>query len=266
MESLYQAKGYRDFISFQLKKGGRGSRSTLAERLGVQLSYLWSVLSGKQDFTPEQLLGCAEFFQLKDSETEWLMLLLNRDRAASEKVKEYYQKQLNRLKGNQTELQKRVRVANEIDPQFILEYYSDWRPIAFTMGIRNPKCRTPRALADRFNLNIAQANQTLQLVEKVGMAKFEKNEFLPTQARFHLGKNLAALKLHHTNWRMKAVEAIDQQRDKNELHYSSVMSIDAEAYQEIRKLILKSIEKMEPSIEKAKDDEVVVLAIDLFKI
>jgi uncharacterized protein (TIGR02147 family) len=266
MESLYQAKGYREFVAFQLKKAGRGSRSALTEKLGVQLSYLWSVLNGKQDFTPEQILGCAEFFQLKESETEWLMLLLNRDRAASVKVKEYYQRQLNRLKGTQSEVQKRVRVANEVDSEYLLEYYSDWRPIAFTMAIRNPKTRTAKALAEKFSLSVTQSNQVLQLIEKAGMAKFEKDEFHPTQARFHLGSHPAALKLHHTHWRQKALEAIDQLREKDELHYSSVMSIDLEAYQEIRKIILKSIEKMEPSIEKAKDSEVVVLAIDLFKV
>jgi uncharacterized protein (TIGR02147 family) len=266
MELLYQAKHYRDFVAAQLEKRGRGARTWLAETMGVQASFLWSVLSGKQDFTPEQLLTFAEVFQLNAFETEALLIMLNRDRAASVRVKGYYQKQLDRLLSSKSDAEKRVRATAELGNEYLVEYCSDWLNLAVTLAVHNKKLRTSKSLAERFQVELSRMNEVLALIEKTGLVQFDGTEYVPTQNRFHIGKNQAALKLHHHNWRQKALLAIDQRADDQEIHYSSLMSIDASTFDQIRNLLLRSIERMEPGIKKAKNEELVVFALDLFRI
>ncbi len=264
MDSIYKSKTYRSFVAGQLEKRGRGARTWLTKTIGVQASYLWSVLSGKQDFTPEQLLLCAEAFQLNSFETEILLLMLNRDRAASIKVKDFYQKQLDRLFNSKSEIQKHIRSASEVMADNLIEFCSDWLYLAVTIAIQNKKLRTPKDLSERFNVDLKRMNEVLRVIEKTGLIFHNGNEYIPTQNRFHIGKNHAAIKLHHQNWRQKALESIDRKQNEDELHYTSVMSIDAATFKQIRNLLLRSIERLEPGIKTAKDEEMAVLVIDLF--
>lgn len=68
---------------------------------------------------------------------------------------------------------------------------------------------------------------------------------------------------HHSNWRMKAIASIDQEKD-HDLHYTAVLGISKADALVLREKLLKLLEDFEPVISKSPEETSVVLLLDLF--
>ncbi|MNT85460.1 hypothetical protein D3C72_2256300 [compost metagenome] len=99
---------------------------------------------------------------------------------------------------------------------------------------------------------------------QLGIVTQEGNQFHSTQKRIHLGEKNLALKSHHTNWRLRSIDSLNQQKE-GELHYTSVMSISKDAAEQIQQILLKAIQDSEPAIKQAQDENIYTLVIDLFE-
>jgi uncharacterized protein (TIGR02147 family) len=266
--TIYEAKSYRDYLLKALAspRYGRGARTRLAEHLGAQGSFVSIVLSGRQDFSPEHGLRIAEFFELDESETEYLILLIERERAGSEKLRRHYQRALDRVLKARNEIQHRVKAnAKDLSEVDLAEYYGAWYHIAVHMALRNTEIRDLDAVADTLGIRRADAKKSVVLLERLGFVRVEKGRMTVTDQRFHVSEKTASLRAHHANWRQAAVRSLDEMGE-NDLHYSLVMSIDDASFAKIRAILLAAIENADPHIRDARDRKVCALNIDLFEL
>jgi uncharacterized protein (TIGR02147 family) len=268
MASIYQAKNYREFLRVELDSPtqGRGARSRLAEHLGVRLSFISVVLSGRQEFGAEHGVRIAEFFDLNGPETEYLVLLIHRERAGSEDLRRLYQAQIERIQKEQSRITSRApkgaRVLGEAE---LSEYYGAWYPIAVHMCLRNEKLRDPASIARRLGIEVFRVKRAIDLLERIGFIQVDKRGISLVDQQFHFGENSPALRMHHMNWRNAAIRSLDQER-KTDLHYSVVLSADPEARSKVRELLLEFVQQMHPYIRDAKDEEIFAVNLDLFDV
>jgi uncharacterized protein (TIGR02147 family) len=268
MKALYEVRDYKQFIRAELDSArfGRGARMKLAEFLGVQASFISLVLTGKQEFAPEHGIKIASFLELSPAETNFFLLLIQRDRAGSVELRKHFQGLIDRTLAERSEIQNRVKTeGRKVSSEDLNEYYGAWFHIAVHMSIRNPKRRDVDSIAAALGVKRSDVKGSLELLEKIGFIQRVKGEYTIVGQRFHAGEKTPALRAHLTNWRQSAIRALDE-RDPEDLHYSAVMSIDKKAFAEVKRVLLETIEKMDPLIREADDRDVVALNFDFFRV
>lgn len=265
--NVFEFREYKAFLSESFPKTGelRGGRSRLADFLNCKLGFISQVLSGDADFSLEHGLLIAEYLQLSDSEKDFFLLLLQKDRAGSTKLQKHFQIQIDKILKERLEVRSRLKKASEVSEDQFRTYYSKWYYTAIHMCTLIPSLRTADKIHKYLCIPIEEVVAALSELEAMGFIQRKEREFLPQKRRYHLSEKSPTLKNHHTNWRLASVRSLDS-KATDDLHYSSVMSISQSAFLEIRKLLLEAVENSEPIIESAKDEGVYTLTIDLFEV
>jgi uncharacterized protein (TIGR02147 family) len=269
MASIFDSQTYREFILSILDEEPyqKGGRTRLAEHLGVYMSFISTVLSGKQDFSLEHGIKIANFFKLDAEEREWLLLLISLERAGSTELKAYFQEQLDQKTRERRKIKAQIKEQKnlELTESDLSLYYGAWHTIAVHMCIHNPKTRDSNAIASSLSIAREQVQRSLKTLERLGFAKQSKGLWVPIPQRFHVSKHSPALRSHLTNWRNMAIHSLDDERE-HDLHYSAVISADQATIEKIRLLLLEVVKKSEPIIEGAKDEQVLALNLDFFRL
>lgn len=263
---LFECQDYRKYIEWQLKSGtlpGRGSRTRLAEGAGCQIAYVSQVLRGDYDFSLEQGERINRFFGHSPEESHFFMLLLLRARAGSEDLRRYFDAQIHEALEKRLVLKHRLKVSNDLSPENQTIYYSRWYYAAIHICLTIPGMGTKPAIAKRLRLPIKIVNQALGFLVSAGLATTKGEEYQPGNVRIHLGNNSPNVIKHHTNWRMRAVEALDREEDRS-LHYSSVVSLSTADLLKIKARLIAEIEKTKAIIRDSPGEELCGFSLDLF--
>lgn len=264
---IYKFFHYREFLSatFPAKGTGRGERKHLAEFLGCQPGFISLVFSGKSDFSLEHGMRVSEFLHLNNDEQNYLILLIQKDRAGSVSLRKHFENQIKAIQNDRKEIKSRITTTHSLTTEEQLQYYESWLFTAVHMCTLVPSLRTPSAMKTYLNIPMAQIKEALEVLVKLGLVNLQSGQYFSTQKRIHLGEQGLTLKKHHANWRLKSINSLDQKKAED-LHYTSIMSISKSAAEEIKQIFLKSIQECEPIIKAAKDERVITLAIDLFEV
>ncbi len=266
MKDVYSFKSYKECIDHFLnaRKQVWGAKSQMAQFLGCQPGFISQVLGGDLHFSQEQLLGVCEFLQFDEVEQDFLILLLNRERSGSSQLKSYFEEKIRALLRERESIKNRINTRSETKPELASEYYSSWKYNVVHMLLRIDQYKDTTQLKEMLNLSSAEIEQMIGLLRKMGLVEGNGKRLAVTDERVHIASDSPWITRHHMNWRLQAIQQI-QDRPKKGLHFSSVMSISAEAHAQIKSLILDAIERSEPVIREAKDEQVSVLLLDLFR-
>lgn len=264
---IYRYSNYRDYLSdcFPAKGSGRGERKRLADFLGCQPGFISLVLSEKSDFSLEHGMQICEFLSLNAEEKNFLILLIQKDRAGSVTLRKHFEIQIKAIQKDRKEIKSRITTTHTLTFEEQLQYYEGWLFTAIHMCTLIPHLRTPAAMKEYLNIPLHQIKEVLETLLKLGLVSLQSGQYFSTQKRIHLGDQGLALKKHHSNWRLQSIQSLDQ-KNEDDLHYTSIMSISKSAANEIKQIILKSIQDCEPVIKAAKDESVVALTVDLFTV
>src|SRR4051812_8266804 len=104
---VYQYQDYRAFMTDRIKslpKAGRGELLRIARFAGIHTTNLSQALRGTKQLSLDQACLVADYFGLSDHETRYFLLLAQQDRAATPRLKQVIQVQLDELKKDANEL------------------------------------------------------------------------------------------------------------------------------------------------------------------
>ncbi len=241
----------------------RGARNRLADALNCQKGFISQVLSGRSHFSLEHGMRICRFLNLDPQEEEFFLLLLHLGRAGSKELEGFYERRLGEIREKRQEIKERIRSNSELSEAEQMTYYSSWHYAAVHMCLYLPQARTRAAITDLLGVSPQLLARVLDFLVSVGIARQEGDEFLSGPTRFHVSKDSPFVSRHHTNWRMRAIDSLDAP-SKQDLHYSLVMSLSHEAAEQIREILLKGIQDIEPVLKAAEDKTIYALNIDLF--
>lgn len=266
-KSLFDFTDYRSYLlkALPTRGDGRGSRTRLAAKLGVQKGFISSILCGRAHLSLEQALRTSQVLAHLPDERDYFLLLVQKSRAGSKDLETHYADKIRQIAEQRRQIQGRIRVKNSLSDSDQVLYYSTWHYTAIHMCLCVPTLQTAPAISQRLGIPQSRVSEVLEFFVKTGVARQSGASYRAGPTRLHIGENSPHVNRHHTHWRMKAIQSLDEQGSED-LHYSSVMSISKETMRKLREILLSAIQQTEPEIQAAKDEEVVCLALDLFEL
>lgn len=265
--------GYRHFVLTWLSSQpnrGHGMKSQMADYLRCKLAYVSRVLSGQVHFTPEQALRLAHFMKLTPLETKYFRLMVDCERASSEELRKEIFDEMNAFKKNiHSQDQKEGLQQIVFTESQQSEYYASWHVSAIHMALTIPGLNSCEKLARDLSIPLNKVQQVLDsltachLIEAYEAGGATKYRVL--HDRIH-GDPAASNANHHLcNWRQKAIENIHC-KQKDDYHYSAVVSLSSEDYESIRQILRKAVKTSVDINKTSEPKHLAALNIDWFKL
>jgi uncharacterized protein (TIGR02147 family) len=243
----------------------RGQQSALAEAMQCRPSYLSRVLSDeKTHLSLEQAESVSRFFTLDHLERAYLIALVGEKRAANDELKKYWQEAIVGTRNEYLQLAHRVKLESHLSSEQMQVYYSSWHYIAIHMGVTVPTLQTIDELANYFQIAKVRVIECLHFLSAVGLVNKDDGKYTIGKKQLHLDKNSTLIALHHTSLKLRSMEMVRNVK-KNNLHYSSVVSISKRDFDNIRDILLSAIEATRKTVEKSSEEMVACYALEIFE-
>lgn len=244
----------------------RGKQTELAAAMGCQPSYLLQVLKQKAELTEDHGLKLCQHLGYDDEETEYFVLLLRISRAATSELVQFLQKKRITLQRESREIGPHVDAkALAESEKFLSQYFAGWIASTLHVATSSRKYQTNLALAERFSLPIETVDLALKFLEKADLVDRDGKNFSFSGASFHLPRTSALNTTHQTSRRLQALRSIEL-NDEEDVHFSSIFTLDRKTYLELRKQVRDLIADSHRRIHAGGTDEVYGLCLDLFRV
>ena len=267
MHDVFEFKHYREYLLSRLGKQGTrtGFRQKAAQAMGCHNTYLSQVLSGKIDLSLEYAEALNEFFNHSKSEAEFFILLVLSARAGSTKLQKRFEEQIKQQLSKRLVIKDRMGEIEQISDNDRERFYSHWIYGALHVLVSIAKFQTIESLSEALGLRESSIRAELDFLRRIGIIKFEKSKFRVGSKSIHVAADSPSITKHHLNWRYHTIENLFRS-DADDLHFSSVVTLDADAVTEVRKVLLRALEKNRSVITAAKEEVAYVMNFDFYKL
>ncbi len=250
-----------DWVQSQPRKG-YGVYSRIAEHLGTNSVVVSQVFKSDRDLSMEQAAKLSRFMNLDLLETDYLLLLVQRDRAGAHELKQILTRQLNEIRARGQAIKNRIQHEQLTDADKSI-FYSSWYFIATWLAATLPEFSSMKSLSQHFRVPEHVLAEALRFLLEKGLLVKNGNRFEFGTNVIHVPHDSPFAIKHHMNWRMKALRAMDQKNDVN-LHYSASMVMSEELQRKIREEIVQFIQAQTKNVAASESEKLVCLNIDFF--
>jgi uncharacterized protein (TIGR02147 family) len=262
--SIWDFGNYKEFLTFVIQEGKRGLISRLAEAAGCQRSYLSNVLRTHIHLMSDQVFGICRYLGLDPSETNYFLLLLEKDRAATPSYRQHLEGKMRELQKEHEDLANRLDrkpLQNETDQ---IRYYSAWYYSAIHILVSIHRFQSVATISRVLGLDPELTHEALQELAAMGLVKRSGAQWSFLSGDIHVPKDSPLVSLHHNNWRQRAV--LRSQAKKEGIHFTMVQAVSKQVAAEIKHKILKSIEDASAIAGPSESEELIYLGIDQYSI
>jgi uncharacterized protein (TIGR02147 family) len=268
VSDVYSWRDYKSYLLAVIENnptGSRGTRKKLAEAIGCQVSHITNVLSGSGHLSQEQTEAASRFLDLDPQETEFLLLLVQYNRAGTLPLKEFYQRLLNARQRTNSPLKSRLKIPEALHTARENIYYSSWDFAAIHVLTSIPQFQTREAIAKKLSRPIARVDEVLAFLVDSGLCRKEGQKVIIEKPLLHLDKASLLASKHHVNWRLRSMAAMDGSGE-NDFHYSSVFTLSKQDYPKIKSILVQALSEATNVIKNSPEEDCAAICIDLFNI
>lgn len=265
-KNIFEYAHYRTYLKARLEAtGARGHKAQIAAAMGVQPTYISQVLQESAHLSLEQAEAANSFFNHTVHESHFFMLLLQKDRAGTKTLREYFKKQLDDVLKSRMVLTERLGKSQQLAEKDRSWYYSSWIPSAVHIATTIPTLRDVETISEALQLPSEKTLETLDRLEGLGLVRKEGFKFLPGLQEIRLGNDSHHILKHHTNWRLQAMQSLERERIQ-EIHYSGVVSLSKSDVNRIKDRLLEVIKDSIEIVKESKEEELYCLSLDFFSL
>ncbi|OFY98975.1 MAG: hypothetical protein A2Z97_01310 [Bdellovibrionales bacterium GWB1_52_6] len=242
-------------------------KSSMAVAAQCQTTYVSKVLHGDRHFSLEQAELINLFLQHSPEEAKFFILLVSIERAGNPALKKRWQNEINAQIEKHHSLKDRLKTQKEqLSPEVQSTYYRVWYFTAAHFCLTISKLRTREALQRALGISNAQVKEALEFLLSVGLAEKHGNEYRTGKSVIFVGRDSPYLHPHHINWRHQAIRSIENLQ-KDDVHYSSVLTLTATEVAKVRSIFLKAIEEAREIGKSSKNEEELhSVCVDCFRV
>lgn len=268
MVSIFDHRNYRAYIHERFKKmpkAGYGQLRKLAQFLGVHTTLVSQVLSGGKTFTLEQAAHVGEYLGLSEMEFDYFLLLVQLDRAGTPTLRKNLLRQIESLHKQAQELSNRLTAKGQLRDTDRAIFYSDWAYSAVRQMTAIQGFQDIDSIAVHLSLSTKRTKEIIEFLLSLGLCREEKGQLKIGPTSTHLGSNSHWVRMHHLNWRQKAVEHLNEE-SVSKLHYTAPMTLSVADAEKIRELIVQFLESVDKIVEPSPSEDLFCLNVDWFKV
>lgn len=266
--TLFDFDDYKIYLGVKITHEAvldRSYRARLSEHVQCQQSYLSQVLNGKPDFTLEQTYRLNQFLHHDKIESKYFMLLVEKSRAGTKELKQFFNEQITELKKSRFHLKSRLKETDDINAEDQNKYYSAWFYSAIYVILSIPKYQSVFAIAQRFNLPEDLVGEAINFLKECGLIENVNGEYKVTKKRIHLDRNSTFIQRHHINWRSQSLQSVEKNL-QTDMHFSTVVALSVADFEKIKEIFVQAVAKSREVIRPSPEEEIVAITLDVFKL
>lgn len=267
MANLFQFNDYRGFLKARLDempKRGHGQLRKWAARLRMHTTQLSQIMGGNRDLSEEQAVDLSDLLGMSELECEFFLELVRLARANSPRLRSRIQAHLKRLRDRSKEVSEHIPAQGiALSPAEQAVFYSDWIYSAVRLLCSIDGVNSVDAIATYLGESNQRVRHALDFLTSVGLCEFSEGRYAMGPSRTHLNAESPLVRQLHANWRLRALAAVEKQ-DRQNLHYTSPMTVSREDAERIRMSLLNQIATIQKWVEPSKSESLICLNIDLF--
>jgi uncharacterized protein (TIGR02147 family) len=267
-DNVFKHLDYRDYLSAWVEarsKGSRGLKKKLAEKLRCQSSFISQVLHHQSHLTLEHAVHLNDFLEHSSDEADYFLLLVQYQRAGNEELRAHFRKQMKVLQQKRLHLKNRIPAEGSMTDAQMQRYYSAWYFGAIRVLLTIPSMRTRDAIAKRLKLKPTIIASALDFLVANGLAKEVGGQYESTEKHLHLPHDSPLISKHHSNWRLKAMQSMEQEQP-TDLHFSMALSLSQADLIKLKAKIVEYIVEIEKIIDPSPPEALACMTIDFFEI
>lgn len=266
--SIFNFVDYRSFLRSHIEnlpKNGRGEINRIASFVGVHPSLLIQVLSDTKNVSLEQAQLLCDYLGFTNQETDYFLCSVQLQRAGTVKLRAYFKENLNRLKNASIELSQRVRQDRNLTEEEKSIFYSHWLYAAIWLQTSLATGQSLDGIVDKFQISRERATQILHFLVDTQLCVSEQGRFRMGPQSIHLARGSVHISKHHTNWRLKAIDASDR-IEPEELMYTAPISVSKSDFEKIRSRLADVIKEVTDVAIKSEAEQIACFNLDFFLI
>jgi uncharacterized protein (TIGR02147 family) len=267
--NVFEFDNYKKFVIKRVSsmpKKGHGQFRRMANFLSINSVNVTQIFKGDRELSVEQACLLGEYFGLSELETEYFVNLVEHARAGHFKLKSLIEKRLQTLKEKSMNLKDRITSEEVLSEKDKALFYASWMNSGVRLLTSVPGYQNADMIAKYFDLPLAKVNRVLEFLLQTNLCvENEKGEIRMGPKSTHLEAASPLIVRHHTNWRLKAIERMEQ-LTANELCLSMPCSLSESSTKAIRKELVDVIERITQIIDTSSEERLQCLNIDWFQI
>ena len=223
------------------------------------------IFNGSKDLNPDQAYELCDFLGLVGLEVDYFLALVERERAASYKLKRHIQNKIENLQQQSQQIKNRLPNKKNLTEKEVSIFYSRWYFSAIRLLCTTSQINTADEIALALGLKITKVREVLAFLVNLGLLEQTQDTYKAIPGGIHAEKGTTASVMHHTNWRLKSIQVLENQTD-SELYFTAPMSLSEKDIQTIKKKILTVISDIGNTVKDSKPETIYCLNIDWFSI
>lgn len=264
--SIFVYEDYKAFLNDWIEnQPGRGWKVKLATTISCNTTYITHLLRGNAHLSLEQAESASLLLNLDKDEKKYFLLLVQYGRAGTLSLKNFLKEQMKQSVEQHYKLKNRLIYSKELSKEDQAIYYSRWYYSAILISLTISKLQAVPDIAYFLGLPENTVREALNFLTSRGLVETDRARFKIGTVSIHLGSDSPNVYKHHTNWRMRAIESMDNLKEED-LHYSSVISINEKDKVKVREIMTEAIEKIRNVVRDSKEDTVCAYNIDFFSL
>jgi uncharacterized protein (TIGR02147 family) len=267
LSTVFDFKNYQSYLLFYFgdKKNRKGLKSKAAEFLGSHPTLLSQVLHGKVDLNLEQAEKLNRFIGHSDEESHYFLLMVQKSRAGTKTLESYFQIQMNQVLKARRIIKKRVGHVDSVSLENETKYYSSWQFSAVHVALSLPRLNQIESIAGSLGIPIRQVKTIISFLIQAGLVQEQDGKHILSRKHIHLGAESSNIKNHHTNWRIKAIQSLENQNREN-FHYSSAVSLSRASVDAIKELLIQSLKDVNKVIQDSQEEVLYGFNFDFYNL
>lgn len=262
--SVFDYADYREFVRERLEqmpRRGHGQYRRMAKHMRVHTTLLSHVFSGNKDLTPEQACSLATFLELPELEADYLLALVERNRAGSPPLKRALERRLTALRERHQEVEHRLPGARTLSREDRATFYSQWYYSAVRLVSSLPGMGDAERIAARLGLPRELVQSTLEFLLSVGLIAKVSDGYELLAKRTHLGVSSPLVSAHHRNWRAQ-VMARYEAMSRKDFAFTAPVVLSRADFGRVRELLIEAVTAVTRIVEPSESQTLAVLNID----
>ena len=273
MPNIFNYSDYRKFLAdfYKEKKGNTPSFSyqNFSRQAGfTSKSFVFNVIKGKKNLSPASIVSLSEAMNLTKTEAAYFEKLVSMCQAITFKERAFFYEQLDTIRPQNTEASNAKRIRQD---QF--EFFSKWyhvviRSLIDFFPFKDDYQRL--AAMVRPPITTIQAKNSVRLLHRLGIIEKGKDGVIKTSSKLlTTGPEVASLAAQH--FHLQAMElgirALKEMPKDERNIYGLTLGISRKSFEEIKKIMLESQNRILQVAEKDKDsDGVYQLNVQFFPV